>query len=101
MLCVTLYALSFRGVYLASLLYNEDRILVTNEENLPILEVDENFSGMNLHSDFHWLMKVACTWEEVKGLRQDMEKSSCSSAVLFRSKLLQTATQLQVGDTLV
>ena len=43
---------------MSCLLYNEDKILVTNEEHLPILEVDENFTGTNLNADFHWLMKV-------------------------------------------
>ena len=45
---------------MASLLCNEDRILVTNEDNLPIIEVDENFNNSTLYSDFHWLMKVTC-----------------------------------------
>ncbi|XP_013391704.1 ankyrin repeat and fibronectin type-III domain-containing protein 1 isoform X3 [Lingula anatina] len=86
-----------RGVYLASLVYNEDKILVTNEDHLPIVEVDENFSSASLHSDFHWMMKIACTWEDVKSLRQDIEKISSSSLVHFRSKLLQAAAQLQTA----
>lgn len=83
-----------RGIYLASLLYNEDRILVTTEETLPILEIDDVFPS-SLHTDFHWLMKVACTWEDVKTLRQDMEKSHSSSNVHFRSKLLSAVEQMQ------
>ena len=43
---------------MTTLLTCEDRIVVTNEENLPIIEVDETFSGTNLNTDFHWLMKV-------------------------------------------
>ncbi|XP_055935870.1 ankyrin repeat and fibronectin type-III domain-containing protein 1-like isoform X3 [Argiope bruennichi] len=83
-----------RGVFLACLLYHEDRIIVTAEDTLPILEVDETYPSP-LHTDFHWLMKVACTWEDVKTLRQDMEKSHSSSNVHFRSKLLQAAEQMQ------
>ncbi|XP_077527009.1 ankyrin repeat and fibronectin type III domain containing protein wide awake isoform X3 [Haemaphysalis longicornis] len=83
-----------RGVYLACLFYNEDRILVTTEETLPILEVDDSYPA-SFHTDFHWLMKVACTWDDVKTLRQDMEKSHSSSNVHFRSKLLQTVEQMQ------
>ena len=85
-----------RGVYMASLVYNEDQILVTNEDTLPIVEVDEKFSAANHYPDFHWLMKVACTWEDVKALRQDMDGGGASSStILFRSKLLQAAAQLQ------
>lgn len=83
-----------RGVYLACLFYNEDRILVTTEETLPILEVDDSYPA-SFQTDFHWLMKVACTWDDVKTLRQDMEKSHSSSNVHFRSKLLQTVEQMQ------
>ncbi|KAK2149111.1 hypothetical protein LSH36_467g04058 [Paralvinella palmiformis] len=84
-----------RGVYLACVICNEDRILVTAEDTLPILEVDESFSTSTLNSDFHWLMKVACTWEDVKSLRQDMDKSSSSGSIQFRCKLLQVVGQLQ------
>jgi hypothetical protein len=40
--------------------------------------------------------QVACTWDDVKSLRQDMERSLSSSAVHFRIKLLQAAAQMQV-----
>jgi hypothetical protein len=43
-------------------------------------------------------MKVACTWDDVKSLRQDMEKSHSSSTNHFRIKLLQAAAQMQVND---
>lgn len=43
---------------MACLLYNEDRVLVTSEEQLPIIEVDENFSGTSIQSDLYWMMKV-------------------------------------------
>ncbi|KFM56979.1 Ankyrin repeat and fibronectin type-III domain-containing protein 1, partial [Stegodyphus mimosarum] len=85
-----------RGVFLACLLYHDDRIIVTAEDTLPILEVDETYPSP-LHTDFHWLMKVACTWEDVKILRQDMEKSHSSSNVHFRSKLLQAVEQMQAA----
>lgn len=48
----------FRGVYLACLLYHGDKVLVTSDDQLPIVEVDENFSGPSIYNDFHWLMKV-------------------------------------------
>ncbi|XP_076230083.1 ankyrin repeat and fibronectin type III domain containing protein wide awake isoform X5 [Nomia melanderi] len=83
-----------RGVFLACLLYHEDKVLVTNEDFLPVIEVDETYPSC-IYNDFHWLMKVACTWEDVKTLRQDMEKSHNSSTNYFRIKLLQAAAQMQ------
>lgn len=44
-----------------------------------------------------FVLQVACTWEDVKSLRQDMEKSQSSSNVHFRSKVLQAVEQMQVS----
>ncbi|XP_076381525.1 ankyrin repeat and fibronectin type III domain containing protein wide awake isoform X4 [Megalopta genalis] len=85
-----------RGVFLACLLYHEDKVLVTNEDFLPVIEVDETYPSC-IYNDFHWLMKVACTWDDVKTLRQDMEKSHNSSTNHFRIKLLQAAAQMQAA----
>jgi hypothetical protein len=41
-------------------------------------------------------VQVACTWDDVKSLRQDMERNLSSSTVHFRIKLLQAAAQMQV-----
>ncbi|XP_031618328.1 uncharacterized protein LOC116337694 isoform X3 [Contarinia nasturtii] len=82
-----------RGIFLACILYHEDKILVTNEDFLPVIEIDETYPS-SLHTDYHWLMKVACTWDDVKSLRTDMERNS-TSAVHFRTKLLTAACQMQ------
>ncbi|XP_041473244.1 ankyrin repeat and fibronectin type-III domain-containing protein 1-like isoform X2 [Lytechinus variegatus] len=84
-----------RGVYLASVIYNEDKVLVTTEDYLPIIEVDENFPS-NVQQDFLWFMKVAQTWEDVDLLRTDLNQSTAASPVVhFRGRLLQAAAQLQ------
>nr|CAI5841768.1 unnamed protein product [Callosobruchus analis] len=82
-----------RGIYLACILYHEDKVLVTNEDFLPVIEIDETFPSC-IHNDLHWLMKVACTWDDIKLLRTDMEKN-CSSGIHFRAKLLSAALQMQ------
>ncbi|KAK4874872.1 hypothetical protein RN001_014232 [Aquatica leii] len=82
-----------RGIYLACILYHEDKVLVTNEDFLPVIEIDETFPSC-IHTDLHWFMKVACTWDDTKFLRSDMEKTT-SSAVHFRTKLLAAALQMQ------
>ena len=84
-----------RGVYLASVVCCDDRVLVTSDEVLPIVEVDESYSTASLNSDLHWAMKVACTWDDVKSLRQDMDKLPNSNAFHFRSKLLNAVHSLQ------
>ncbi|XP_073815068.1 ankyrin repeat and fibronectin type III domain containing protein wide awake isoform X3 [Musca autumnalis] len=82
-----------RGIYLASIVYCEDKILVTSEDFLPVIEIDESFPS-SLNSDYHWLMKVACTWDDVKSLRTDMERN-LTSANHFRTKLLSAVCQMQ------
>lgn len=51
------FSLSSSGVYLASVIYHEDRVAMTTEDFLPVLEVDESYPS-SIHADFHWLMKV-------------------------------------------
>ncbi|KAL4240314.1 Ankyrin-repeat and fibronectin type III domain-containing 1 [Mactra antiquata] len=86
-----------RGVYLACYFRYEDKVLVTSEEQVPIVEVDETYASLSLHLDIYWLMKVACTWEDVKSLRQDMERSTAEGKVHFRGKLLQAVSVLQTA----
>ncbi|XP_052266694.1 ankyrin repeat and fibronectin type-III domain-containing protein 1-like isoform X3 [Dreissena polymorpha] len=83
------------GVYLACYFCYDDKVLVTSEEQVPMVEVDETFAGPSLHLDLYWLMKVACTWEDVRSLRQDMERSTAEGKVHFRGKLLQAVSVLQ------
>lgn len=42
---------------MACVLYHEDKLLLTNEDFVPVIEIDETFTS-NLHTDFYWLMKV-------------------------------------------
>lgn len=48
------------GIYLASIVYCEDKVLVTSEDFLPVIEIDETYPS-SLYSDYHWLMKVNTT----------------------------------------
>ncbi|CAG2164917.1 unnamed protein product, partial [Oppiella nova] len=83
-----------RGIYLACLLYNDDRVLVTNDEILPIVEIDDVYPS-SLQTDFHWVLKISCTWEDVKALRRELDKSQSSSVAHFRSKILAAVETMQ------
>ncbi len=43
------------------------------------------------------MLKISCTWEDVKALRRELEKSQSSSVAHFRSKLLQAVEQMQTS----
>lgn len=57
-----------RGIYLASILFCDDKVLVTNEDFLPVIEVDETYPS-NLNNDYYWLMKVSDE-EKVVGVKK-------------------------------
>ncbi|XP_030369216.1 uncharacterized protein LOC115620217 [Scaptodrosophila lebanonensis] len=82
-----------RGIYLSCLVYCDDKVLVTSEDFPPVIEIDESYPSA-LHADYYWLMKVACTWDDVKSLRTDMERN-LTSAGHFRTKLLSAVCQMQ------
>lgn len=46
-----------RGVYLAAIFYHQDSLLVTAEDQIPIVEVDDSYSSSLMH-DFLWFTKV-------------------------------------------
>lgn len=90
-------------------------MLVTNDDLLPVIEIDENYPN-NFYIELSWLMKVdapanpklylkglisklqysqvSCNWDIVKALRNEMEKYS-SSVNQFRLKLLSAICQMQ------
>eukprot|EP00794_Sanderia_malayensis_P008924 gene8924-9876_t len=85
-----------RGIYLASLLYNEDddRVLVTLDENLPVVEVDDTYSK-TFQQEFYWLAKVSCTWDDVQQMFHDSSRGHSSHSINVRRKLLHAAMVLQ------
>ncbi|KAL7727175.1 hypothetical protein ACLKA6_013924 [Drosophila palustris] len=82
-----------RGIYFSCIVHCDDKVLVTSEDFPPVIEIDESYPSA-LHIDYYWLMKVACTWEDVKSLRTDMERNLISP-VHFRTKLLSAVSQMQ------
>ena len=90
---------SFSGLYLVSVMLNGERILVTNEDVLPMVEVDENY-GHNLLGDFQWFMKLTFVWDDLKSLRPDLERCSSATTFYLRMKLVQAAIELQVDQSL-
>ncbi|XP_032896616.1 ankyrin repeat and fibronectin type-III domain-containing protein 1-like isoform X1 [Amblyraja radiata] len=85
-----------RGLYLAAVLYKDEDVVVTHEEQIPVVDVDDSYSS-SLMQDFLWFMKVSYMWEESRWLGQCMSpsSSSCSSVLQARHKMLVAVAQLQ------
>ena len=39
-------------------IYDADRVLVTNDDVLPMVEIDENYACLAINNDLQFLMKV-------------------------------------------
>uniref|UniRef100_A0A8C9Y213 Ankyrin repeat and fibronectin type III domain containing 1 n=1 Tax=Sander lucioperca TaxID=283035 RepID=A0A8C9Y213_SANLU len=85
-----------RGLYLTSILYRDDNVLVTPEDQIPIVEVEDSYSS-SLMQDFLWFTKVSYLWEEIPWLQQCLSpsQSSCSCTLQTRLKMLQAVSHLQ------
>nr|XP_020461770.1 ankyrin repeat and fibronectin type-III domain-containing protein 1-like isoform X2 [Monopterus albus] len=85
-----------RGLYLTSIFYRDDNVLVTPEDQIPIVEVEDSYSS-SLMQDFLWFTKVSYLWEEIPWLQQclSLSHSSCSCTLQTRLKMLQAVSQLQ------
>uniref|UniRef100_A0AAY4ELP9 Ankyrin repeat and fibronectin type-III domain-containing protein 1-like n=1 Tax=Denticeps clupeoides TaxID=299321 RepID=A0AAY4ELP9_9TELE len=84
-----------RGLYLTCILYRDDNVLVTPEDQIPIVEVDDSYSSLT--QDFLWFTKMSYLWEEVSWLQQCVSsaQSSCSCTLQTRLKMLQAVEHLQ------
>lgn len=47
----------FRGLYIAVIFYYKDNMLVTNEDQIPIVEIDDSHTS-SITQDFLWFTKV-------------------------------------------
>ncbi|XP_056593915.1 ankyrin repeat and fibronectin type-III domain-containing protein 1 isoform X1 [Triplophysa dalaica] len=84
-----------RGLYLACIFYKDDNVLVTPEDQLPVVEVEDSYS---CHAqDFLWFTKVSHLWEELTWIQQCISPAHASSSCTLqtRLKMLQAAAQLQ------
>lgn len=47
----------FRGVYLATIFYHKENILVTAEDQIPLVEIQ--YCSTSITQDFLWFAKVS------------------------------------------
>ncbi|XP_061892391.1 ankyrin repeat and fibronectin type-III domain-containing protein 1-like isoform X1 [Entelurus aequoreus] len=84
-----------RGVYLATVFYHQENILVTAEDQLPLVEI-QCCSTFLIHN-FVWFAKLSCAWQQVPWLLQGLSSahSSPSSLLQNRHSILRAVSQLQ------
>ena len=92
-------------LYVCSLLYHEDKILMTNEEHLPLISVlDDSCSfslmDINVQQEFHWFSKLSYMWKDVEILKMklshlDKKNSGDVGPNMVRSKILHALSSLQ------
>ncbi|XP_070779339.1 ankyrin repeat and fibronectin type-III domain-containing protein 1 [Enoplosus armatus] len=84
-----------RGVYLATVFYHKENILVTAEDQIPLVEIQ--CCSTSITHDFIWFAKLSCAWQQVPWLQQALSSahSSPSSLLQNRHNILRAVSQLQ------
>ncbi|XP_029293655.1 ankyrin repeat and fibronectin type-III domain-containing protein 1 [Cottoperca gobio] len=84
-----------RGVYLATVFYHKENILVTAEDQIPLVEI--KCCCTSITHDFLWFAKLSCAWQQVPWLQQALAfaHSSPSSLLQNRHNILRAVSQLQ------
>ncbi|XP_067088868.1 ankyrin repeat and fibronectin type-III domain-containing protein 1-like [Osmerus mordax] len=84
-----------RGVYLATVFYHKENVLVTADDQLPLVEIQ--CCSTSITQDFLWFAKLSCAWQQVPWLQQALSSalSSSSSLLQNRHNILRAVTQLQ------
>ncbi|KAK2833803.1 hypothetical protein Q5P01_017692 [Channa striata] len=84
-----------RGVYLATVFYHKDNILVTAEDQIPLVEIQ--CCSTSITQDFLWFAKLSCAWQQVPWLQQALSSAHSSSSSLLQNRhnILRAVSQLQ------
>ncbi|XP_038550800.1 ankyrin repeat and fibronectin type-III domain-containing protein 1-like [Micropterus salmoides] len=84
-----------RGTYLATVFYHKENILVTAEDQIPLVEIQ--CCPTSIAHDFSWFAKLSCAWQQVPWLQQALSSahSSPSSLLQNRHNILRAVSQLQ------
>ncbi|XP_056144267.1 ankyrin repeat and fibronectin type-III domain-containing protein 1-like [Lampris incognitus] len=84
-----------RGVYLATVFYHKEIILVTAEELIPLVEIQ--CCSTSIIQDFFWFAKLSCAWQQVPQLQQALSSAHSSSSSLLQNRhnILRAVAQLQ------
>ncbi|XP_061702433.1 ankyrin repeat and fibronectin type-III domain-containing protein 1-like [Syngnathoides biaculeatus] len=84
-----------RGVYLATVFYHKENVLVTAEDQLPLVEIQ--CCSTTLAPNFVWFAKLSCAWQQVPSLQQALSSAQSSSSSLLQNRhnILKAVSQLQ------
>ncbi|CAI5454469.1 unnamed protein product [Caenorhabditis angaria] len=86
-----------KGIYLASLVYTEGKVLCTVDDCLPILQIDENVTSIS-KDDHHWLIKMSMCWDRKNNLMETNPSAfSNNIALSFRTKLINATAAMQAA----
>jgi hypothetical protein len=84
------------GVYISSLVHSDDsRVVVTVDDQLPTIAISDSPATGSIGADFVWLAKVACTWDQVKGMVEVSDNFTSSPAIQSRNRMLHAILELQ------
>ncbi|XP_028843423.1 ankyrin repeat and fibronectin type-III domain-containing protein 1 isoform X2 [Denticeps clupeoides] len=86
-----------RGVYMLAVFYTKDKVLVTADDQFPLVEIQ--CCSTSIMQDFIWLAKLSYAWDQVPCLQQALRSSLSSSSSLLQNRhsVLRAVAQLQAA----
>lgn len=78
-----------RGLYLTTILYRDDNVLVTPEDQIPIVEVEDSYSS-SLMQDFLWFTKVQRQTDRQRVKQKARKKHTATNFDIFVRQSMQT-----------
>ncbi|XP_029365170.1 ankyrin repeat and fibronectin type-III domain-containing protein 1 [Echeneis naucrates] len=84
-----------RGVYLATVFYHKENIMLTAEDQIPLVEIQ--CCSNSITHDFLWFAKLSCAWQQVPWLQEALSSAHSSSSSLLQNRhnILRAVSQLQ------
>ena len=76
--------------------YDNEKLILTQDDNIPMLEIDDHYQLTTLQNDMQFLIKISMNWDEIKSLKKEMEQSIYTSNLHFRYQLLKVTCNMKV-----
>lgn len=96
MFSCTFSVLLSRGLYLTSIFYRDDNVLVTSEDQIPIVEVEDSYSS-SLMQDFLWFTKVDKQTDRKRDSKKiDRKKHSTINFDIYLRQLLTNCQPINI-----
>ena len=75
---------------------DNQRILTTCDETLPMIEIDSNYSSHSINTDLQFFIKLSFNWSEIENYQNLIEQTISTASLNSKYQMVNAVRQMQV-----